>query len=122
MGEILCDEVDLARALQLEQLRLANDFVKRKRTVLAAHERNCAESAAVVAPFTDLQVPDVREVSGIEPHTWMKIIAHFPEQSSFRELRHESLHLRRAEGEIDLRECFEQLLLVSLDHAPDRNY
>ena len=61
MREILRDEIDLARALRLEQLRLANDLVERERAMLAAHERNRAERAAVVAAFADLEVADVRE-------------------------------------------------------------
>ena len=59
--EILRDEVHLARALRLEQLRFAHDLVERERAMLAAHERDRAERAAVVAPLAHLQVADVRQ-------------------------------------------------------------
>ena len=70
--EILRDEIDLARALRLEQLRLAHDLVERERAVLAAHERNRAERAAVIAPFADLEVAHVRQVAGEEAHAGMR--------------------------------------------------
>ena len=59
--EVLRDEIHLARALRLEQLRFAHDLVERERAVLAAHERNRAERAAVIAPFADLEIANVRE-------------------------------------------------------------
>ena len=59
--EILRDEIDLARALRLEQLRLAHDVVERERAMLAAHQRNRAERAPVVASLADLEIAHVRE-------------------------------------------------------------
>ena len=59
MGEILSHEIELARSLKLQELRLAHDLVEGERSVLAAHERNCAEGTAVVASLADLHVPDV---------------------------------------------------------------
>ena len=55
MREILRDQVDLSRPLQLEQLRLADDIVERKRPMAASHERNGAECAAVVQPSLTLR-------------------------------------------------------------------
>ena len=66
VGEVLRHEVDLARALHLEQLRLAHDLVERERAVPAAHERDGAEGAAVVAPLADLEVAHVRRVAGVQ--------------------------------------------------------
>ena len=122
MREVLRDQVYLARPLELEQLRLTNDFVDGERAVLTAHQWNCAEGAAVVAAFADLHVPDVRKISGVEAHTRVQPFARFAEESSFGQLWNEPLHLGGAKKEVDFRHRVEQLLLVTLDHAADRDH
>ena len=118
MREVLRDEVDLARALQLEQLRLAHDFVERERAVLAAHERDRAERAAVVAAFADLEVAHVRQVARVEAHARMRDERRLGIEHAAREqLGNEAVHLGRAEEEVDLGELARELGLVALDHA-----
>jgi len=71
VGEILGDEIQLARSLQLEELCLAHDLVEREGTVPATHQWNRAEGAAVVAAFADLHVPHVRQIAGVHPDARM---------------------------------------------------
>ena len=59
MRQILRDEIQLARTLQLQQLRFAHQIVQRERAMFAAHERNRTKRAAVIAPFADFQIPHV---------------------------------------------------------------
>ena len=118
--EILRDEIHLARALRLEQLRLAHHLVERERAMLAAHERNRAERAAVVAPFAHLEVADVRRVAGEEPHAGMDR-RHVVDQAARLELGQQAVHLGGAEKQIDLGQRLLELALVALHHAPHRD-
>jgi hypothetical protein len=68
MGEILRHEVQLARTLRLEQLRLADDVGEGEGAMPAAHQGNGAEGAPVVAPFADLQIAHVRQLAREPPH------------------------------------------------------
>ena len=69
MGEVLRHEIDLLRAL-LSSSCASRISRRADRAVLAAHQRNGAERAAMVASFADLQIANVRQfarVSGERP-------------------------------------------------------
>ncbi len=72
MREVLGDEIYLARSLELEELRLADYVIAGERAVPSPHERDGAERAAVVASFTDLEVANVRQITGVLPHSRVK--------------------------------------------------
>src|SRR2546430_2019052 len=69
MREILRDEIQLAGSLHLEELCFTNKLAEREGAVLAAHERNGAECAAVIAPFADLHVAHVWQVASVQTHS-----------------------------------------------------
>src|SRR3954471_11753510 len=81
-----------------------------------AHERDRAERTPVIAPFADLEVPDVRQLTGEQTHARVRD-RRIVEQPALDELRHETVHLARAKEEIDLGECRLELGLVTFDHA-----
>ena len=93
MRQVLRHEVDLPRALCLEELRLTNHLVQRKRPVLAAHQWNGAEGASMIAPLAHLEIPDVRSVAGKEPHARMDG-GHVVDETARLELRQQPVHLR----------------------------
>src|SRR6185437_16478845 len=98
MREVLRDEVYLARALELEQLRLAHDFIERERAMLAAHERDRAERASVIAPLAHLEVSHVTEVAGVEPHAGVQRHRRVRvEHAALEQLGDEAVHLGGAE-------------------------
>src|SRR4029079_10706577 len=107
--EILRDEVHLARTLRLEKLCLAYQFIERERTVLAAHQRDRTEGAAVVAPLAHLQIANVRIVGGGEeqPGWDPRLVV---DQSPCLEFGKQAVHLGRAEEEVDLRQRLDQLV------------
>ncbi len=117
MREILRDEVQLTRSLQLEQLRFADYFVEGEGAMLSPHQWNRAEGATVIAPFADLHVANVRKISRVKPNTGVKLFARFAEKSSLGEFRNEPLHLGGPKKEIDFGQHIDELLLVALDHA-----
>src|ERR1700681_2709725 len=100
MREILGYEVDLARTLELEHLRLAHDFVERERAVPAAHQWDRAERAPVVAAFTYLHVANVRQIARVESHSGMQLAARRAQEPALIQLRNEPLHFRRAEEQV----------------------
>src|SRR5262245_35652774 len=118
MRQVLGDEIDLARTLELEQLCLPHDIRQRERTMLAAHQRNRAERAPVIAPFTDLEVADVREVARINANPWM-IDEWITDQPSLGQLRNQSIGFGCSEEEIHLGKRGRELVLVPLDEAAD---
>ena len=120
VGQVLRHEVDLARALHLEQLRLADDVVERERAVLAAHQRDGAERAAVVASFADLEVAHPGRVAGVEPHAGVQRLG-VADQPARVQLADELVGLRRAEEEVHLGEGLLHLALVPFHHAPHRH-
>ena len=87
--------------------------------MLAAHERNRAERAAVIAPLTDLEIAHVRQIAGEESNARMFQHRIARQHPAVRKLLDQPVHLRRAEEEIDLGQRFLELALVSLDHAAD---
>src|ERR1041385_3981315 len=90
--------------------------------MLAAHEWNRAERAAVIAAFADLEVAHVRQSAGEHSHAGVHrrhIVGR--QESALLELWNESIHFRRTEEEIDLGQRVDQLVLVPLDHTPDAN-
>jgi len=119
--EVLRHEVHLARPLHLQQLRLAHDVGGRERPVPAAHERDGAEGAAVVAPLAHLEVPHVRQLAGEQADAGMDR-GRLADQAALHELRHEAVHLARAEEQVHLGERVRELALVTLDHAADRDH
>ena len=60
MTEVLGHEIDFLRALRLELLRFADQAGKRLGAVLAAHQRDRAEGAGVIAAFGDLEIAHMR--------------------------------------------------------------
>ena len=63
MPQILRDQIDLLRALRFELLCLTHKPHQRFGAVLAAHQRDGAERARVVAAFGDLEVPHMRLIA-----------------------------------------------------------
>src|SRR5512138_1394676 len=120
--KILRDEVDFARSLELEELRLAHYFVTRERAVFAAHQRNCAERAPVIATFADLEITDVREVAGVNANARMECFRGRADYAPLCQFLREASGFGRAEKEIHFGECVGELGLVPLDHAPDTDY
>ena len=117
--EILRDEIDLARALRLEQLRLAHDFVERERSCLPRMSGIAQNAQPWSHPSLIFEVADVGQPGGELPHARMRdrhVLG--GEQAALFELRDEAIHLRRAEEEIDLGQRSTELVLVALDHAP----
>jgi hypothetical protein len=98
----LRDEIDLPRSLCLEQLRLAHDLVEAERPVAAAHERNRAEGAAVVAALADLEIPHVRQLTRKKANPGVHD-GSVVNQSHRCELGDQTIDVRSAEEEIDLR-------------------
>jgi hypothetical protein len=95
-----------------------HQLIEREGAMAAAHERDRAERAPVIAPLTDLEIANVRKVAGIEPHARVfhrRIAKH----AAALELGHEAIHFRGAEKQVDFRQMLEQLLLVALDHTAD---
>jgi hypothetical protein len=90
--EVLRDEIDLARSLRLEQLRLAHDIVEAEGAMLSTHERDGAEGTAVVAAFADLEIPDVRQVAREQADAGMQR-RRFVDQPSRLELREQPIDL-----------------------------
>ena len=117
MREVLRDQVDLARALQLEELRLAHDVIERERAMPAAHERDRAERAAVVAAFADLEVADVRQVARVEPDAGMHQRRRVVEQSARRDFADQPVGFAGAEEEVDFGEGLAEFVGVAFDHA-----
>ena len=120
--QVLRDEVDLARALQLEQLRLAHDVVERERAVLAAHQRDGAEGAAVVAALADLEVAHVRRVARVLAHAGMRVDRIADAARARASSGTSRSRLGRAEEEVHLGQRVLQLGLVALDHAAHRDH
>jgi hypothetical protein len=118
--EVLRDEVHLARALKLEQLRLPNDVGQRERPMPAAHQWDGAEGAAVVAALADLQVANVGKVTRIDAHSRV-IRERVPEEASLGQLRDEPIGFRGSQKEVDLGKGGGQLVLVSLHQASNRD-
>ena len=118
VGKVLRHEVHFARALHLEQLRLAYHVLGAERAMLAAHERDGAEGAAVVAALADLEVAHVRAFAHRQPVAGMqqKLAA---DQTARLQPRNQLVGLRGAQKEIDLGERLEEFSLVALDHAAD---
>ena len=117
MGKVLRHEIDLARALRFEQLRVANHLVQRERAMLATHERNGAEGTSMVAAFAHLEVANVWRVAGEETHAGVDR-RHVVDQPAGLQFGQQPIHLRRAEKEIDLGQRLGELALVALYHAP----
>ena len=89
--------------------------------MLSAHQRNRAERAAVVASLADLEVAHGRRVAGIHAHPWMRCDG-LADESLLAQSRHELVHLRRAEEEVDFGEHVGELVTMPLDHAPDGHH
>jgi hypothetical protein len=119
--QVLRNQVDLARPLHLQQLCLAHEVIKSERPMLSAHERNCTEGAAVVAPLAHLEVAHVRRLAGEYAHARV-LEQRSSNQAALDHLRQQAVRLRRAEEHIDLGKRVDQLVLVPFDHAADREH
>src|SRR5436309_2553148 len=120
MGQVLRDEIDLDGALRLEELRLSYDIRQCERSVPSAHERNRTERATVIAPFTDLEVANVGQISREEPDSRMNR-RHIVDQPALVKLGDQPIDLRGAKEEIDFRQRLDKLVFVPLNHASDAN-
>ncbi len=85
--------------------------------MLAAHERDGAERASVIASFADLEIAHVWELAGIHPNAGV-LHPRSADQAPRLERRNELAHLGRAEEEVHLGKLRLELRLVALDHAP----
>src|SRR5688572_4419011 len=72
VSEILGDEIDLLGTLSLELLRFLNQPSERLRAMLAAHQRDRAERAGVIAPLGNLQIPHMGLLTQELAHTRMR--------------------------------------------------
>src|SRR5215208_1407690 len=89
--------------------------------MLAAHERDGAERAPVIAPLADLQIPDVRQVARIHPNARV-VRERVAKESALRQFGYEPIRFRGAEKEVDLRQCLRELVLMALNQAADGNH
>ena len=122
MPQVLRDEVQLASALCLEELRLAHHIIERERSMFPPHQGNRTKRTSVIAPFADLQVSDMREVPGVEPHTGMRLRSGLiTQQPAVLEGWNQLIDLGGPEEDVDFREGLGQLDLVPLDQAADPN-
>jgi len=120
MPQVLRHQVDLFRALRLELLRLAHQADERLGAMLAAHQRNGAEGAGVVAAFRDLEITHVRLIA--EELSYAGMLGDgIGDQTPPGKLGDEMMELRKAEKQIDLRNLLLQFLLVSLNETTDRD-
>ena len=120
MAQVLRDEVDLLRPLGLQRLRLAHQPLERLGAVLAAHQRDRAERAGVIAPFGDLEVADVVGAAQELADAGMRGDG-IREQAPLSERGDELVQIGESQEEIDFRHLSCQLLLVALHQAADRH-
>jgi hypothetical protein len=120
MAQVLRHEVDLFRALRLEGLRLAHQPLERLGAVLAAHQRDGAEGAGVIAPLRDLEVAHVGLVAQelADPGVGGDRIGN---QAALRQLWDQVMELRKAQEEVDFRNLVLELMFVALHETPDRH-
>src|SRR5688572_19835439 len=102
----------------LEFPRFVQQLVHRERPMPAAHEWDRAERAPVVASLAHLEVAHVREFARIDSHARVRH-ARIAQYATALEFGDETIHLGRAEEEVDLGKVIEELLFVALDHAAD---
>ncbi len=120
MSEVLGHQIDLLRTLRLEPLCLTYQPGERLGAVLAAHQRNGAEGAGVVAALGDLEVAHVRRVAQELADARMAREG-VVDQPALGERRHQVMEVGESEKQIDLRDLLLELLLVSLDETSDRD-
>ncbi len=89
--------------------------------MLAAHERNGAEGAAMVAAFADLEVAHEGGVPRVNAHTWM-LRDGVANQPALAQLGQQLLGLGGAEEEIDLGQRLLEFTLVAFNHAADSDH
>jgi hypothetical protein len=120
MAEILRDEIDLLRALRLELLRFAYQARERFGAMFAAHQRNGAEGAGMIAALRNLQIAHMRLIAEELADTGMRgdrVI----DETALRELGNEVLELGESQKQVDFGDFLLQLVLIALDETPDRD-
>src|SRR2546427_12152633 len=118
MPQVLRDEVDLFCTLRLELLRFAHEPGERLGAMLAAHQRDGAEGAGVVAAFRNLQISYMRLVAEELPDSGM-LGDRIGDQTPLGKLWDQMVELGEPEKEVDLGNLLLQFLLVSLNETPD---
>ena len=118
MSKVLRHQIDLLGALGLELLGLAHQARQRLGAMLAAHQRNRAERAGVIAAFGDLEIADVWLLAEKLPDTGMGG-DRVRDQAALRQLGDQVVQLREPQHQVDFRDLRRQLLLVALHETSD---
>ncbi len=123
-GRVLRHDVELPHAGRRQPLRLAHELLEGLGAMQAAHQRDRAERARVVAPFADLEIRRVRRVAGEDAERPLheRHPLRLGEVAPIAQRRNQAAQLAQPQEEVDLRDLHRQLVAVALDEASHRHH
>ena len=121
MAEVLRHQVDLPRARALQLGGLPHQLLERPGAVRAAHQRDRAEGAGVVAPLADLEIADVRGLAEVVAHAGVTRLARVQETVPDQP-RHQARQVLEGEEVVHLGQLGLELVAVARDEAADGDH